>query len=171
MHVFEMKLKRGGDGRIVKKTETMAGTPATWKYVYDGGGRLTEAHLNGRLICQCYYDKEGRRIRDYLPVTAGPGYRDYQYTMDNRLLSAGNNTYAHDDNGFRSIWSNSGTYCLYEYAPDYRLLKWMWKTETASSPSDTTKTANDPPNTSTVDLQRPTSGSTSSDSGPSTTGA
>jgi RHS repeat-associated protein len=43
--------------------------------------------------------------------------------MDNRLLRAGKNTYTHDDNGFRSIWSNGGTYCLYEYAPDYRLLK------------------------------------------------
>ena len=43
--------------------------------------------------------------------------------MDNRLLRAGNNAFTHDDNGFRSIWSSGGTYHLYEYSPDYRLLK------------------------------------------------
>ncbi|WP_231856578.1 hypothetical protein [Pseudodesulfovibrio piezophilus] len=36
----------------------------------------------------------------------GAGYRDYRHTLDNRLMSAGNNGYTHDDNGFRSIWSN-----------------------------------------------------------------
>ncbi|WFS64220.1 RHS repeat-associated core domain-containing protein [Pseudodesulfovibrio thermohalotolerans] len=123
MNVFEMELKRDRNGRIVEKTETVAGTPATWKYTYDNGGRLTEAHRDGRLICQCHYDGEGRRSRDYFPATVGPHYRDYQYTMDNRLLRAGNNTYTHDDNGFRSIWSNGGTYHLYEYTPDYRLLR------------------------------------------------
>ncbi|WFS64215.1 RHS repeat-associated core domain-containing protein [Pseudodesulfovibrio thermohalotolerans] len=123
MNVFEMELKRDRNGRIVEKTETVAGTPATWKYTYDNGGRLTEAHRDGRLICQCNYDGEGRRSRDYFPATVGPHYRDYRYTMDNRLLRAGNNTYTHDDNGFRSIWSNGGTYHLYEYTPDYRLLR------------------------------------------------
>ncbi|WP_272699843.1 RHS repeat domain-containing protein [Desulfovibrio sp. Fe33] len=123
MHVFEMELKRDRDGRIVEKTETVAGTPATWEYIYDGGGRLTEAHLDGRLICQCHYDREGRRSRDYFPATVGPHYRDYRYTLDNRLLRAGNNTYTHDDNGFRSIWAKGATYLLYEYAPDYRLLR------------------------------------------------
>ena len=101
----------------------MAGKSVTWKYSYDKKGRLLEAHLDGRLISQCYYDKQGRRMRDYLPATAGPNYRDYQYTMDNRLLRTGNNTFTHDDNGFRSIWSSGGTYHLYDYSPDYRLLK------------------------------------------------
>jgi len=123
MNVFEMELKRDRNGRIVEKTETVAGTPATWKYTYDNGGRLTEAHRDGRLICQCHYDREGRRSRDYFPATVGPHYRDYQYTTDNRLLRAGNNTYTHNDNGFRSIWSSGGTYHLYEYTPDYRLLR------------------------------------------------
>ena len=75
------------------------------------------------------YDKQGRRSRDYLPATAGPGYRDYQYTTDNRLLRAANNTFTHDDNGFRSIWSSGGTYHLYEYSPDYGLLKMEIKDE------------------------------------------
>ena len=123
MSVFDLHLRRDENDRIVEKTETVNGRTRVWTYAYDAAGRLTQAHLDGRLVCQCDYDREGRRTRDYLPATAGPNYRNYQYTMDNRLLRAGNNTYTHDDNGFRSIWSRGGTYTLYEYAPDYRLLK------------------------------------------------
>eukprot|EP00831_Metopus_contortus_P012791 TRINITY_DN15150_c0_g1_i2.p3 TRINITY_DN15150_c0_g1~~TRINITY_DN15150_c0_g1_i2.p3 ORF type:complete len:312 (+),score=54.26 TRINITY_DN15150_c0_g1_i2:1026-1961(+) len=123
MSVFEMELRRDQNGRIVEKVEVVKGRPITQAYFYDAAGRLFEAHLDGRLLCQCYYDKTGRRSRDYLPATVGPNYRDYRYTLDDRLLQAGNNTYTHDDNGFRSIWSSGGTYTVYDYAPDYRLRK------------------------------------------------
>jgi len=43
--------------------------------------------------------------------------------MENRLLRAGNDSYTHDEKGFRSIWSHGGTYYLYKYSPDYRLLR------------------------------------------------
>jgi RHS repeat-associated protein len=115
--------RRGPDGRIVEKTETVRGRKSAWTYAYDGEGRLAEAKLDGRLICQCWYDREGRRVRDYLPATAGANYRDYRYTPDNRLMRAGGGQYSHDEGGFRSIWSDKGVYTLYEYAPDYRLLK------------------------------------------------
>ena len=101
----------------------MSGKIVKWKYSYDKAGRLQTAHLDGRLICQCQYDKEGRRTQDSLPATAGSYHRDYRYTVENRLQSAGDNTYTHDKSGFRSIWSSDGRYTLYEYAPDYRLLK------------------------------------------------
>ena len=123
MSVFELRLKHDRDGRIVEKTEIVAGRPVVWKYAYDKAGRLFEAHLDNRLICQCYYDRDGRRQRGYFPATVGSSYRDYRYNLDDRLMSAGNNGFTHDENGFRSIWSNGGTYHLYEYAPDYRLLK------------------------------------------------
>ena len=123
MSVFEMRLEHDRDGRIVEKTEIVVGRTNVWKYAYDKAGRLFEAHLDNRLVCQCYYDRDGRRQRDYFPATVGSSYRDYRYNLDNRLMSAGNNGFTHDENGFRSIWSNGGTYHLYEYAPDYRLLK------------------------------------------------
>ncbi|AMK09820.1 RHS repeat domain-containing protein [Pseudodesulfovibrio indicus] len=123
MSVFAMRLKHDRNGRIVEKTESVAGQANLWKYAYDKAGNLSEAYLNNRLICQCWYDRDGRRQRDCFPATVGPGFRDYRYTLDNRLLSTGNNGFTHDENGFRSIWSNGGTYHLYEYAPDYRLLK------------------------------------------------
>ena len=120
---YTCDVRRGPDGRIVEKTETVRGRKSTWSYAYDDGGRLAEAKLDGRLICQCWYDREGRRVRDYLPATAGANYRDYQYTLDNRLMRAGGGQYSHDERGFRSIWSDKGVYTLYEYSPDYRLLK------------------------------------------------
>ncbi|BDQ38025.1 hypothetical protein SYK_23850 [Pseudodesulfovibrio nedwellii] len=120
---YSYTLRHDQNGRIVEKTETVNGKAVVWKYSYDKDGRLQEAHLDGRLICQCHYDKEGRRMRDYLPATAGSNYRDYTYTMENRLLRAGKDSYTHDEKGFRSIWSHGGTYYLYKYSPDYRLLR------------------------------------------------
>ncbi|WP_018124613.1 RHS repeat domain-containing protein [Desulfovibrio oxyclinae] len=120
--VYSYRVKGDQHGRIVEKKETVAGRQVTWNYSYDDAGRLFQAHLDDRLIFQGYYDNEGRRMRDYLPVTVGPRFRDYRYTTDNRLQAAGNSGYTHDANGFRCIWANGGTYHLYEYAPDYRLL-------------------------------------------------
>jgi len=40
MSVFELRLKHDRDGRIVEKTEIVAGRPIVWKYTYDKAGRL-----------------------------------------------------------------------------------------------------------------------------------
>ncbi len=120
--VYSCRLRRGPDGRIAEKIETVQGRDRRWAYSYDARGRLTEARLDQRLICQCHYDRDGRRQRDYFPASHGFSTRDYRYTPDDRLLAAGNNGYVHDANGFRSIWNSEGRYTLYAYAPDYRLL-------------------------------------------------
>ncbi|MBG0790220.1 MAG: RHS repeat protein, partial [Desulfovibrionaceae bacterium] len=46
MSVFDMRLKHDPSGRIVEKTEIVAGRPSVWKYAYDKAGRLFEAHLD-----------------------------------------------------------------------------------------------------------------------------
>ncbi|WP_199244331.1 RHS repeat domain-containing protein [Pseudodesulfovibrio cashew] len=120
---YEYSLKRDLNGRIVEKIETVAGRAMVWTYDYDKAGRLTEARLDGRQVCQCWYDREGRRIQDCFPRSVGRDLRRFSYRLDNRLQSAGNNGYTHDGNGFRSIWNNGGRYTTYAYAPDYRLLR------------------------------------------------
>lgn len=40
MSVYEMSLWRDENGRIVEKTETVAGRPVLWTYSYDEDGRL-----------------------------------------------------------------------------------------------------------------------------------
>nr|WP_242012380.1 hypothetical protein [Pseudodesulfovibrio cashew] len=122
-HPYEYQLKRDHEGRIIEKTETVAGKSVVWTYAYDKVGRLTEARLGNRIICQCWYDREGRRNQDCFPATAGKDLRRYTYRLDNRLMSAGNNGYTHDKNGFRSIWKHEGKYTTYQYAPDCRLLR------------------------------------------------
>ena len=107
----------------MEKTETVNGRIMTWTYAYDGEGRLTGAKLDGRTVCDINYDLEGRRASDYFPHL-DTHYRNYAYSvLDDRLQQVGNNGYTHDDNGFRSIWNSGGKYTLYEYAPDYRLVK------------------------------------------------
>ena len=123
MEIYEYQLKHGPEGRIAEKTETVNGKAMTWTYAYDKEGCLTGAQLDGRTVCDINYDREGRRVSDYFPHL-DTHYRNYAYSvMDDRLQQAGNNGYTHDENGFRSIWNSGGKYTLYEYAPDYRLLK------------------------------------------------
>ena len=137
MTPFSMQLKRDREGRIVEKTETVAGKTAVWAFAYDKAGRLTRATLNGRTVCDIGYDREGRRARDYFPHL-DTSYRTFEYRTDDRLYRAGNNSYIHDENGFRSIWNHGGQYTLYEYGPDYRLLKVEWpeKSELAFTHDD-----------------------------------
>jgi RHS repeat-associated protein len=120
---YTYKLRHDQNGRIVEKVETVNSKSMNWAYSYDNEGRLFEARLDNRLVCQCQYDRQGRRQQDYFPRTHGSQMRNYSYRMDNRLQQAGNNGYTHDKQGFRSIWSSEGKYTLYEYAPDYRLLE------------------------------------------------
>jgi len=123
MEPYIYQLKHNPDGRIIGKTETVSGKSIHWTYSYDKAGRLIEAKLDKRQVCQCQYDKQGRRTQDYFPQSVGRQVRNYRYTTDNRLQSAGNNGYTHDKNGFRMLWKNKGQYTRYEYSPDYRLLK------------------------------------------------
>jgi RHS repeat-associated protein len=117
-------MERDEEGRIIEKTETVAGQAFTWAYNYDEAGRLAEARLDGNLVCKCEYDREGRRSRDLFPVKNGNTYRKYEYHWkSNRLVTAGNNRYTHDDNGSRSIMSQGAQYTTYQYAPDHRLLE------------------------------------------------
>jgi len=119
---YKYRLRHDQNGRIIEKTETVSGKSVNWKYSYDPEGRLTETHLDGRLVCRCVYDREGRRVQDYFPRRDEHASLNYNYSLKNRLMSAGNNTYTHDKNGFRNIWNSKGRYTLYKHTPDYRLL-------------------------------------------------
>ncbi|MBU4557840.1 MAG: RHS repeat-associated core domain-containing protein [Pseudodesulfovibrio sp.] len=124
MHsTYSYTLRHDAQGRIIEKTETVQGAPAVWTYAYDHAGRLAEAKLNGRFVCQCRYDKQGCRSHDWFPRTHGSQIRNFSYTMANRLQSAGNNGYTHDKQGMRLLWNHGGNYTRYEYATDHRLLR------------------------------------------------
>jgi len=160
MHTpYSCQLRRGPEGRIVEKIEIVSGRRVTWSYDYDAAGRSTGAKLDGRTVCDIGCDREGRRTRDYFPHLDSH-YRNFAYSlMDNRLQRAGNNGYTHDMNGFRSIWNHGGEYTLYEYGPDYRLLKVEWP-EKSELPLPTTIRDGAPPSIATDCSSRPTPGAT-----------
>jgi len=120
---YSYELSHDPQGRIIEKTEKVAGETVTWTYAYDKAGRLAKCERNGWPVCDCWYDRAGRRACDSFPKSVEGDLRRYEYDMDNRLSRAGKNSYMHDDNGFRSMWNHKGKYTLYEYSPDYRLLK------------------------------------------------
>jgi len=123
MEPYSYQLKHDVEGRIIEKTESVSGKPFVWIYAYDSEDRLEQARLDGRLVFQCSYDKQGRRMQDCFPRTHGNRARKYSYGLGNRLQSVANNGYTHDKNGFRMLWNAGGRYTRYTYAPDNRLLK------------------------------------------------
>jgi len=120
---YSYELNHDPQGRIIEKTEIVAGEPVTWTYAYDKAGRLAKCERNGWPVCDCWYDRAGRRTCDSFPKSVEGDLRRYEYDMDNRLSRAGKNSYMHDDSDFRSMWNHKGKYTLYEYSPDYHLLK------------------------------------------------
>ena len=72
--VYSFQLKHDQSGRIVEKTEVVKRKPLKW--AYDKKGRLYEAKLDNRLICQCQYDKQGRHAQDDFPTTHGSQLRN-----------------------------------------------------------------------------------------------
>jgi len=107
---YKLKLEHDPQGRISKKTETVADETVTWTYAYDKAGRLAKCERNGWPVCDCWYDRVGRRAGDSFPKSVEGDLRRYEYDMDNRLSRAGKNSYMHDDNGFRSMWNHKGKY-------------------------------------------------------------
>ncbi len=120
---YSYELNHDPQGRIIEKTENVAGETVKWTYTYDKAGRLAKCERNGWPVCDCWYDRAGRRACDSFPKSVEGDLRRYEYDIDNRLSRAGKNSYMHDDNGFRSMWNHKGKYTLYRYSSDYRLLK------------------------------------------------
>jgi RHS repeat-associated protein len=104
-------------GRIVEKSETIAGTTTTFNYTYDAGGRLWIVQRNGTTTATYTYDDNDNRktlTHDSAVITAGdcdaqdrlPQYGDitYTYSANGELQTAkmGNNpptTYQYDEIG------------------------------------------------------------------------
>ncbi|KPJ75573.1 MAG: hypothetical protein AMJ54_14645 [Deltaproteobacteria bacterium SG8_13] len=92
-------LQRDSSGRIAAKTETIKGVTDTFGYTYDALGRLQTVTKNGQLVEQYGYDKVGTRKYDQ-NLLRGIAGRSFAYDAEDRLLTAGSNTYSYDVDGF-----------------------------------------------------------------------
>ncbi len=116
-----MELKTDDHGRILSRTERIDGRRETWTFKYDGDGRLIACIGANGWSQNFEYDNKGRRNADYA-IGRTPFLRVLTYDDNGRLLSTGDVTYTHDDNGFRSIRAEDKMTTRYNYARDGRLL-------------------------------------------------
>ena len=122
MPPFEMTITDNLDGTISRKIEKGGGRTRQWDYEYDEAGRLTRALLDHGTAFWCEYDREGRRDHDVVTFRKDK-VRSYSYGPDNRLQTAGNIRFEHDQAGFRcGRIQPDGKAWRYHYNPDYQLL-------------------------------------------------
>ncbi len=117
---YFMDVETDDNGRILARTERIDGRRERWEFRYDDAGRLTGCVSNTGW-CQDYAYEDGKREHDS-EIGRRPLSRTFRYDENDRLLSVGDTTYAHDENGFRSAKTDASGTTYYRYAPDYRLL-------------------------------------------------
>jgi RHS repeat-associated protein len=93
------QLTRNDSGRIIEKSETVAGVTSRFVYTYDPIGRVTSVARNGILSEAYQYDANGARSYEMNLHKNVPG-RYYTYSVEDHLLSAGEVSYAYSPDGF-----------------------------------------------------------------------
>jgi len=91
-------LTRDNNGRIIGKTETVAGVTANFAYTYDSMGRLLTVTKDGNLVEDYSYDLSGTRISETNNFRGFSG-RTFSYSDEDHLLTAGSVTYTYDLDG------------------------------------------------------------------------
>ncbi len=94
---YELNLSYDGMGRIIGRTETVAGTTTTYAYTYDDIGQLLTVTRDGELAERYGYDKNGNRTSRAI---GGAPAETAVYDAQDRLLSLGNVAYQFDVAGF-----------------------------------------------------------------------
>jgi YD repeat-containing protein len=79
-------------GRIIQKTETLAGVTDTYAYTYDTVGRLTDVTKNGSATAHYEYDANGNRLSVTRP---GIGTVSGTYDAQDRLTAYGAVSYTY----------------------------------------------------------------------------
>jgi RHS repeat-associated protein len=125
---YRLHVERGGDGRIVRKVEHVAGRPPRelW-YTYSGDMLQIvrpQAGAAGMALEMYQYNNQDQRVESWhAGIGAAEGNMRYAYSGD-RLLAVGNETVERDGNGFRHLRMRGDAIVeRYHYAPDYRLLR------------------------------------------------
>ncbi len=82
-------------GRLTNNTENIGGSPHSFGYVYDLGGRLQQVWQDGLVATTYTYDGNGNR----LSKTDGSGTVNASYDAQDRLVQYGNAIFSYSANG------------------------------------------------------------------------
>ena len=107
--IFNLLYARDSVGRIVGRTETVAGTTTTFAFGYDSAGRLAAALRGGVAEATFEFDANGNRQR---AVTAA-GVALGQYDARDRLVAYGGSTLGYTLDGdlaFRAVGADTTRY-------------------------------------------------------------
>ncbi len=132
--LFSWNLDRDDNGRITRKTETLAGTSTVFDYTYDTMGRLLTVTKDGELVESYQYNTNGARISE-INTLRGITQRDFQYSQEDHLLKAGSVEYIHDADGFLTRKIDGSQETAYTYSirgellnvtlPDGRIIEYV----------------------------------------------
>jgi RHS repeat-associated protein len=120
-NIASWSLTRDNNGRITQKTETTAGITADYSYTYDSMGRLLKVTKNGALVEEYRYDPNGTRNYE-MNVLRGISGRDFTYSGEDHLLTAGGTTYQYDLDGFLTTKTEGTDVTIYDYSSRGELL-------------------------------------------------
>ncbi len=119
--VTSWSVTRNKNGKILSKTETVNGSTVEYAYSYDDMGRLLTVKKDGALVEEYQYGLNGSRIHEMNSLKGVSG-RDYTYSLEDHLLSAGGVSYQFNADGFLTKKTQGADVTAYTYSSRGELL-------------------------------------------------
>jgi RHS repeat-associated protein len=116
-----IQLERDDNGRIYRKTETLAGATTVYDYTYDLAGGLQIVEQDGMTVKSYQYNTTGTRSYEENSLRGIAG-RNLTYSDEDHLLTAVDATYQYDLDGFLTRKSDTDGDTLYDYSSRGELL-------------------------------------------------
>ncbi|MCF8036072.1 MAG: putative Ig domain-containing protein, partial [Desulfobacteraceae bacterium] len=102
-------------GRITSKTEYTDQAATDYSYTYDEMGRLLTVHKDGALVEEYRYNENGLRIYE-MNSQRDITEREFSYSAEDQVLSAGDVSYAYDQDGFLRSRTAGEEVTAYDYS-------------------------------------------------------
>lgn len=109
--LYEGHFTRDQAGRIIEKTEAIAGVTDHYVYNFDLGDRLASVLKNGATIATYTYDSNDNRLSFTGSVVSPSG----SYDLQDRLTQYGGTTYTYTDAGDLKTRERAGQITSYDY--------------------------------------------------------
>ena len=114
-------LAQDDNGRITQKIGTVDGITSNYDYIYDPMGRLITVTKDGSLVEEYDYDINGTRIYEMNTLRGITG-RNFTYSDEDHLLTAGTTSYQYDIDGFLTTKTDGTDVTSYNYLSRGELL-------------------------------------------------